>query len=296
MHKKHLFYCIIFICLACITGCYSIGRKFSSGAVGGAKEDIDSLTYKAAKGAVLGATDSTAQARLLLSLDSLLNHLGSSSGKSIANIRDSLISLRDSVFGKYLLSHVSQLRDSITGQPLVDNLEKLKASLLNSETNEKLKQMLAGLIDAVFSDSTNKKTKELIAMLGQEANHQATMLIDSALARIDVGYKKLGKGVKDDLTFLQRNTTGFLLSSAGIIVGAIGLVIFFFRRKKKFEQLTDLLTYQIHLVKNEQQFKDLKYRISNEAKKKNLEPMLREVLEKKGILGEKSRQSVLEEK
>ncbi len=68
----------------------------------------------------------------------------------------------------------------------------------------------------------------------------------------------------------------------------MAVIAFFWWQKRKSGQLLNLVTYQIHTIKDQAAYDELTNRIQNKTQEVGFEPALRDVLRKKGILGEES--------
>src|SRR5579872_6531850 len=141
---------ILLICLACLvviveSGCHGTFESIGSGVVDGVKKNgrIDTLTYDAAKGLVLGLTDSASKAKI----DSLIRSVGytlkQSTDSILLNVGNTVVTIRDSVLGDYLLNHVKDLQEALTGQKLRENIAKLLDTVLGNQTKEKLKRLIS---------------------------------------------------------------------------------------------------------------------------------------------------------
>jgi hypothetical protein len=292
--KRNLFLYLLLMSLLLQVGCRSAFQGVGSGLVDGMKKpgEIDSLTYRAMTGLIAGFTNNSSKEKI----DSMIRSLGAtlklSTDSILLNLEGSVISIRDSLLGDYLVEHAGELREALTGKDLQKNITALLDTVIGDRTKAKIKKLISSVINEALSRSTRDKLNALLDTLGGTANLKLKMLIDTALAHVNTGATQLGKQANTELTFLQKYATHFLIIAGIILVAVIALLIYFFRKKKKYARLTDILTYQIHATKDEQTFNDLKYRISNQAKDENLEPLLRGVLQKKGILGEAARQSI----
>ena len=58
--------------------------------------------------------------------------------------------------------------------------------------------------------------------------------------------------------------------------------------KIKIEKISEVLTYQIHETKDQNAYDELTARISSNAKREGVEPVLRDILKSKGMLGSES--------
>ena len=279
----------LLICLQAIiiAGCQSTFSGLGSSVIDGAKKDgrMDTIGANLAQGLVNGLTSDANKEKI----DSLITSLGNSLKKSADSIivlfGGKIISIRDSLIGEYLLSHAAALRDTLTGEKLKVNLGSIRDELLGRQTKKKLEKLIAGAIHEVLSPATRDKITRLLDTVSNAANIRISMIIDTALEHITKGAGKIETDAKTNISWLQKNVTGFLITASALIVATTGLLIYFLRKKNKFSHVANLLTYQIHSMKNDNEFKTLTDKISDQAKRENIEPFLREILKGKGILG-----------
>ncbi len=285
--KKYLLFWLLGFGSLLQTGCHGTFESIGSGVVDGVKKDgrIDTLTYDAMKGLVLGLTDSASKAKI----DSLIRSVGytlkQSTDSILLNVGNTVVSIRDSVIGDYLLAHVKDLQEALTGQKLRENIAKLVDTVLGDPTRKKVKRLVATVIDEALSNANRDKLNRLLDTLGGTATEKIKILIDTAIAHINVGTNRLQTQANTEISFLQKHATQLLVTAAAIIVASIGLIVYFFRKKNQYAKVSDVLTYQIYNTKNDIVRNDLKTRISEHAKQDSVEPLLREILNKKGILG-----------
>jgi hypothetical protein len=254
--------------------------------------DIEAAGNHAAHGAVIGAVnglkDSHFQQLLQATVDSLLLQVTKIASAEVTTIRDTLLSpktirqlnaLRDSVLGTGLSIKLKQLIDTALGENMVLKTRILVRSAIDEALSAKTKEELAGLIDT----------------LGKTTGRQLNLLTDTILTKLNGEVKVLSDDYKTEANDVQGRiktvTTRFYIL-LGFVVLILVLLIYVYYMKIRMEKLSGILTYQIHQTKDDAVFNDLKQRISNHAKREGLEPMLRNLLKSKGMLGDATRQSV----
>jgi hypothetical protein len=276
------------------TGCGPAFRKIGSSLVDGVNSQgrIDSLTNQAARGVIDGLTNGASRQKMDSLISALGHQLRLSTDSVVMDLKDSVVVLRDSLLGKYLEEHASALADTITGSKLRRNLSLLVDTLLGKNTSRKVDRLIASAINTALSDSNRYKLNHLLDSLGSTLSVKVGVLVDTAVAHIVTGERLLGSETKTELSTLQRDAVPLLIGAGVIILAATGLVIYFFWRKEKFAKLSGVLTYQIHKTRSDAVFNDLKQRVSDNAKAEGVEPLLRDLLQKKGMLGVDTRNSV----
>lgn len=259
---------------------------------------IESTGEHVAHGAVIGAVSGLKDAHFQQVLDSIVNSLLSQITKSITA---EVVTLRDTITDpktiKQLDSLLSGLRNSVLGYGLRKNVKQLLDTILNKNLFLKEKIAVRTALDEALSSKTKKELSGILDTLGIIAGQKISPIIDTLMAKLNKEIKLLTgqfkTGEAEVETKLKEATTRLYIL-LGIIVLILLLLIYIYRMKIKMEKLSGILSFQVHQTKDENVFKDLKQRISNHAKQEGLEPMLRNLLKSKGILGDSTRQSVTE--
>ena len=296
--KKLLTFLLILTGLLVQTGCGPEFKKIGSSLVDGLNSNgrIDSLTTQAARGVVVGLTNNASKQEL----DSLISNLGHqlrlSTDSLVFDLKDSIVVIRDSIIGKYLEIHAAALVDTLTGSKLRNNLKTLVDTLLGKNTRRKVDALISSAIstalNTALSDSNRNKLNHLLDTLGSTAGTKVGLIVDTAVEHLLAGTSRLGTQAQSDLTGIQKHVVPVLIGAGAVILAAAALIFYFFRKKEQYAKLTNILTYQIHQTKSDSVFNDLKNRISDHAKRESLEPLLRDRLQKSGMLGEDTRSTV----
>jgi hypothetical protein len=296
--KKLFVFLLIAAGLFVQTGCGPTLKNAGASLVAGvnSKGGIDSLTNQAARGVVVGLTTGASKEEL----DSLISNLGHqlrlSTDSIVFDVKDSLIVIEKSLLGKYLEDHASAIVDTLTGLKLRNNLKAIVDSLLGKSTQRKLDKLIASAVstalNTALSDSNRYKLNHLLDTLGSTVGTKVGLIVDTAVEHLLAGTSRLSAQAQGDLTTLQKHVVPLLIGAGALILGAAGLIFYFFHRKQQYAKLSNILTYQIHETKSDSVFNDLKNRISGHAKRENLEPLLRDELAKSGMLGEDARTTV----
>ena len=291
MYMRSVLFCLLLIFSAVST----FGQDTTKKVRGFRKRvaaDIEAATNHAAHGAVLGAVSGLKDAHFQQLLDSTLKSVTEQLSKSVsievATVRDTLLSPKT-------IRQLTALRDSVLGTGLSKNLKNLIDTALGQNMVQKTRTLVRSTIDEALSNKTKEELAALLDTLGKTAGHQLNGLTDTMLTKLNGEVQKLSGVYKTDAGDLQARiktvTTRFYIL-LGIVVLILVLLIYVYYMKIRMEKLSGILTYQIHQTKDDAVFNDLKQRISNHAKNEGLEPLLRNLLKSKGMLGDATRQSV----
>jgi hypothetical protein len=279
-----------------VSNCRSTFQGWGSSLIEGVKSNgkIDSIGREAGRGIINGLTTGSSGRQL----DSLLADLGSrlkhSTDSIISDIKDTVFALRDSIVDQFLIDHAAQLIDTLTGAKLKRNLGAVMDTLLGKSTKEKIDKLVASVINTALSNATRNKLIHLLDTLGGTANLKIGLIVDSAVSHIISGTEKIGGTAKTELNVLQKEAVPIVVASTAIIIALAVLAMYFFKRKNMYSRISEILAFQIHSTKSDHVFKDIRDRVSAQAKDENLESALRGLLKKKGILGIQTRESVPE--
>ena len=138
--------------------------------------------------------------------------------------------------------------------------------------------------------------KDIIAirdsLLGAETSFLVNSLIKSALDTFQVKYKEIIPEIKKDFreetTFLKKNAESFVFTAGGFIAVLVIIVGFVNRRRKRYQNISRLLTFQIHSIPEQKSYDELTHRIRLKAQESGLEIELRKILGSQGIIGAES--------
>lgn len=251
-------------------------------------------------------TDAAFQQNIRYFVDSLVAAAGGSANRSVKNIIDSLTSDQLVLFTRKMIEEATgkQLKTNI--EALTGNLQLTVKNLLGEETKARLRLMVASVMEEV----TGGKLQATIAslrdeMTGPALRNNLTALRDSLLdnktntaikALVDTAMLAFAYRLKNDvnpqlqqnLSFIQKNATTLL-----IVVGVIALVIciVIWRLKEKYAKMTTVMASQIHDIPDQKTYDALTYNIKEKAIIAGVEPSLKKVLEKNGMLSKESRES-----
>ena len=263
--------CSIISLIVCGCSFNQWGRDLGSGLMEGVNSKADSVSGRF----VAGGLDTLAAATTRARLDSMINHLGETLSKQVAATRDTLL-------GDYTRLWVQRLRHDLMGEATQQQLGQIRDELLGART----RLLIGHLRDELLGDSTRDKAVLLRnELLGAATRSAVDSLIHGAIATLSEEYRnKMQPLVHGEESFVKRNATELLWTAGGVIALLLGVVGLVFVRNKKNRTLLQLLTYQIHEIPDQQLHDELTHRIRRKAQESAVEPALRDILMKQGIL------------
>ncbi|MEO6940843.1 MAG: hypothetical protein ABI444_12020 [Candidatus Kapaibacterium sp.] len=198
----------------------------------------------------------------------------------------------------------------------------LQDSLLNPSTRNRLTATINALLDTLNSPHNRNNIHEILSrisvelsamvhsLLGPETGEQVQALInkyvlgDSTMKRIDLLGERLTKmvvGIVDTLGYginhkivmpteqgITKLSTWLLYTGGGVVIVVMLVSVYLFILKRRYLQLTELMTTEIHRIPDRASYDELVHRIHTKAVDRKLEPELRNILKDHGILGKES--------
>jgi hypothetical protein len=272
----------------------------------GFDENTKSIASNLIAGVNKGLRDSAFKQNIYHLVDSVVSTAGGSANKSVRLLLDSLLSDR-------LIRYTAQMVEEATGKKLRGNLDLITKDLqlsmnnmLGAETRERVRLLVATAMDEVTGDKLQRTVARLReemtglqlrnnlaalrdSLLNDKTNAAIKAIVDTAMVAIAFRMKNdVNPALQDNLSFVQRNATTLLIV-LGIV--ALVIVIVIWRLKQKYAKMTTVLASQIYAIPDQQAYDQLTYNIKEKATIAGVEPALREVLAKNGLLGTESRES-----
>lgn len=301
---KHKLLLVTLVSLTLFSQCsfQKIGRDTGKGF----NENTEAIARNLMSGINQGLSDPAFKQNLYRFVDSLVGTAGSSANKSLRQILDTLLSdklinytarMVEEATGRKVKENIaaitSELQQSVErmlGPGNRENVRRLVATAMNEITGEKLTLTVAKLREEMTGLSLRNNMGALRdSLLNEKTNGAIKAIVDTAMMTIAYRMKNdVSPTIKDNLSFIQKNATTLL-----VVLGVIALVIIVvvWRLKEKYAKATTVLAAQIHGIPNQQAYDDLTYRIKEKATVAGVEPTLRKVLSKNGLLGKESRES-----
>ncbi len=255
------------------TGCgiESSLTRWTDGLVAGMKANSDTIGTNLGGGLVHGARDSLTSpestARLSALIDSLVAAAAHSAQRNAPALVDSALGPAlqkriDSLAGA-LRRQTGMLRDDLLGPRTLDYVQTLRDSLLGTTTRERI-----GLIrDDLLGASTRTAVMSLVDSIlqGPVRRYQATVQ----------------EAIHTEAGFVQKNAVIIIVL---IAVLAVGIIAFVWWQRRRYRQMVQLLTRQIHGIGDEKAYTELTDGIQRTAQELGLEKTLRKELAAEGIL------------
>lgn len=281
-------------------------QKIGSDTGKGFNENTKSIARNLVAGVNEGLADPAFKKNLAHLLDSLIGTAGGSA-------RTTLVMLKDSLLTDDVINYTAKLVEEATGAKLKGNVDALTktielsvANLLGPATREKLQQLVASAMNEILNDRLQNTAAQLRenltgapmaanlallrdTLLNEKTNVAIRNIVDSAMMTIAYRMKNDVKdAIGDNASFIQKYA-GRLLILVGVI--ALVIIIVVWRLKEKYAKMTTVLASQIYAIPDQTAYDELTTRIKEKATIAGVEPSLRKVLGKNGMLGKESRES-----
>jgi hypothetical protein len=280
----HCLLLLVCLTLAVGSGCFEkIGSNLGNG--------LGSTTDSIGRGLVTGLREELAnpatERTVSRLLDSVIVSMTDTLGGKVTMLEDSILSPR-------VLFWADSLVEVVTGHQMQLNLAKIQATLVGKTKDDvlQMKAALNQLLSAVLSDTTRGKLGLIRdELLGPKTNAALTKIIDTAVAHIvDSSMVRISQGLKNDInpqlkgdvTFLDKYAIGLLIT-LGVIAAAIILLVWLSRRK--YLRMLAIVTKHINDIPDQQVYDLVTSRIQQDTVATGLEPDLRDLLDKNGLLG-----------
>jgi hypothetical protein len=241
---------------------------------------LDSITRVVGSGIVTGVNDSLLPEPIQKKLNMLVGSLAST---LVASAQDTLL---DAKTRAKIDSTLSGIVATLTGKKTRLGLDSLIGSVGRSA------RLQIGLI---LQDALGKKTQdEIAAMLNRVIGDSTTMRIDTLMNHLLGTYPQrslqalidtINRGLKQSGTEVKSTSNAIIWSLVGGIVVVLGIATWLYIQKRKVQQVSEVVTYSIHNIPDKSAYDELTHRISDEAKRRKVEPVLQHILEEQGLRG-----------
>jgi len=267
--KTLLVVCVVAAIGAAGCSMLPMGRDLGEGLGGGLSDKADTIGSSLMR----GVRDTLTSAHTRRQLDTLLEAVGTSLAEQARKARDTLL-------GAAARAWVEQIRDSLMGAHTRTQLAALRNELLGAATRANL----AALRTELLGDSTQRLVGAMRnQLLGTDTKAEIGSIVDTAMIHLATQFgTNVRPLLQQELTFVQRNATTLLFVVGFIACGVAGYIYF---EKQKTLKLLRTMTFQIHNIPDQHSYDELVGRIQRSAQETGLEPRLRKILERQGILG-----------
>ncbi|MEO8398496.1 MAG: hypothetical protein ABI550_01645 [Ignavibacteriaceae bacterium] len=208
-------------------------------------------------------------------LDSVIINLSQTSSKNLSMIVDSIL-------GEVLQTRLRQIGETTNIQ-----LAQLRNELLGENTASRISKIR----DELLGDTTLNRVANLRnELLGIKTQTMIDSLIYSALDALMVKYNeiqpRLSKDLREETGFIQKHASALLWTAGGIIIILAIVVGYIIIKGNKLKRVSELLTLQINKIPNQQIYDEVTSNIKAMAQEESLEPTLRKILDKQGLLND----------
>jgi hypothetical protein len=254
-----------------------------------ARPGVDTLTRDAGRNLAGGFSDSAAllAQRLISGLKGAADTLDPDIRK-LYHVIDSIGSLSSDQLvklGNTLDSQLVKLKGQIDTkklqQILTSTLEQLTGTL-NRQTKNLLANAIQQALSSLKTDSSKRKIDTLVAnILSDTTRARLAAFLNGALTpTIDTILAHTHTAVKEDLPFVKQQAVWLLCAVGAIAAALIGWVGY---QRRRYARLVEIMTYHIDKLSNQGAYDELTHNIQQSTQAENLEPLLRETLQRQGL-------------
>ncbi|HEY4334578.1 MAG TPA: hypothetical protein VGM89_01740 [Puia sp.] len=265
-------------------------EKIGSDLGKGVSSKTDTIGQTLIAGVMNELTSPVVRKKVSLFLDSILT-----------NLTDSL-TVRTGAMEDHLLNHkvlvwADSLVETLTGSHLRMNLDSIQGVFVGKTKRDvlQMKDGFSQLLAEVLSNNTKNKLglmrDELLGpktttALARIIDTAVTHIVDSAMLKISDRLRTdINPQLTQDISFVHRNATWLLIT-----VGAIAAVIIFliWQNRKKYLRMVAIIAKQVHDIPDQHIYDQVTARIKQDSVATGLEPTLRNLLAKNGLIGDTS--------
>ena len=279
--------------LLTIAACFFQGcsfEKIGSDLGKGVSSKTDTIGQTLIAGVMNELTSPVVRKKVSLFLDSILTNLTDSLTVRTGTLEDRLLNHKVQLWADSLV-------ETLTGNHLKMNLDSVQ-SVLVGKTKRDVLQMRDGfsrLLAEVLSNNTKNKLglmrDELLGpktttALARIIDTAVTHIVDSAMLRISNRLRTdINPQLTQDISFVHRNAT-WLLITLGVIAAVI--IFFIWQNRRKYLRMVAIIAKQIHDIPDQQIYDQVTAKIKQDSIATGLEPDLRNLLQKNGLIGDTS--------
>jgi hypothetical protein len=265
-------------------------EKIGSDLGKGVSSKTDTIGQTLIAGVMNELTSPVVRKKVSLFLDSILTNLTDSLTVRTGTLEDRLLNHKVQLWADSLV-------ETLTGNHLKMNMDSVQGVLVG-KTKRDVLQMRDGfsrLLSEVLSDNTKNKLglmrDELLGpktttALARIIDTAVTHIVDSAMLRISDRLRTdINPQLTQDISFVHRNATWLLIT-----LGAIAAVIIFiiWQNRKKYLRMVAIIAKQIHDIPDQHIYDQVTAKIKQDSIATGLEPDLRDLLQKNGLIGDTS--------
>jgi len=265
-------------------------EKIGSDLGKGVSSKTDTIGQTLIAGVMNELSSPVVRKKVSLFLDSILTNLTDSLTLRTATMEDRLLNHK-------VLVWADSLVETLTGNHLRMNLDSIQGVFVGKTKRDvlQMKDGFSRLLAEVLSDNTKNRLGLMRdELLGSKTTTALARIIDTAVTHIvDSSMRKISDRLRtdinpqltQDISFVHRNATWLLIT-----LGAIAAVIIFliWQNRKKYLRMVAIIAKQIHDIPDQHIYDEVTAKIKQDSVATGLEPDLRDLLQKNGLIGDTS--------
>ncbi len=265
-------------------------EKIGSDLGKGVSSKTDTIGQTLIAGVMNELTSPVVRKKVSLFLDSILTNLTDSLTVRTATLEDRLMNHK-------VLVWADSLVETLTGSHLRMNLDSIQGVFVGKTKRDvlQMKDGFSRLLAEVLSDNTKNKLglmrDELLGpktttALARIIDTAVTHIVDSAMLKISDRLRTdINPQLTQDISFVHKNATWLLIT-----LGAIAAVIIFliWQNRKKYLRMVAIIAKQVHDIPDQNIYDQVTAKIKQDSVATGLEPDLRNLLQKNGLIGDTS--------
>jgi hypothetical protein len=268
-------------------------EKIGSDLGKGVSSKTDTIGQTLIAGVMNELTSPAVRKKVSLFLDSILTNLTDSLTVRTATLEDRILnhkvqlwadSLVETLTGQHLrMNHLDSIQGILVGKTkrdvlqMRDGFSQLLAEVLSNNTKNRLGLMRDELLGP-------KTTTALARIIDTAVTH----IVDSAMRKVSDRLRTdINPQLTQDISFIHRNATWLLIT-----LGAIAAVIIFliWQNRKKYLRMVAIIAKQVHDIPDQKIYDQVTAKIKQDSVATGVEPDLRNLLQKNGLIGDTSYQ------
>ncbi|HEY4205734.1 MAG TPA: hypothetical protein VGM31_02935 [Puia sp.] len=277
---------MISVCFFSSCSFEKIGRDLTKGV----SSQTDSIGRTLVAGAMNELTNPNTRRKVSLLLDSILTAFSDSLTVRTRTMEDSLLNrkvllwadtLMQTLTGSRMRMNLDSIQGVVVGKTkrdvlvMRDGFSQLLAEILGNNTKNRLGLMRDELLGS-------KTSAALVKIIDTAVTH----IVDSAMHKVSEGFRNdINPQLTKDISFVNRNAI-WLLVTLGAIAAAIIFLVW--QNRKKYLRMVAIIAKQVHDIPDQKVYDLVTARIKQNSVASGLEPDLRKLLSKNGLIDDSS--------
>jgi hypothetical protein len=199
----------------------------------------------------------------------------------LSDLREQLKGAERDLLGGELEAALERARQKVIGPDAVKDVEKLRDALLGKATEDRI----AKIVENALGESTQARVGALRdELIGGKAQRAIDALIEETMKKVGDQFDlQITPRLHTEAAELQARINKIVWGVAAAAIVVMASAWFLLRRMKEYRSLLALLTTKIDNIKSPAIYDQLTSSVSERAKERGLEPLLRRVLVEQGI-------------